>query len=179
MQINAETKDRIVAERLLSDLATRLNGAIDFWTVVCLGPMPVDRRSFLLENTDRLRSLAVVLGSMVPTSFPESKLQGVFKNMSFECQRLGEAFLVLENLQNAEAQELRSATEAIRQGYDAIRDGITQAVQALGLEPPGALTLNPDRKAYFARILDGLFRMAMAERSQVPPTAALANAVDH
>jgi hypothetical protein len=177
MQINDETKNRIVVERLLGDLATRLNGAIDTWTLVCLGPMPVDRRGFLLENADRLRSLAVVLGSTVPTSFRESKLHGVLKEMIVECQRLGEAFLVLEKLQSAETQELRKATDAIRHGYDAIREGIAQVVHALGLQPPDALTLNPDRKAYFARILDGLFQMAMAERSHVPPITALADAV--
>ena len=99
--------------------------------------------------------------------------------MIVECQRLGDAFLVLERLQSAETQELRLATDAIRHGYDSIREGITQVVHALGLEPPDALTLSPDRKAYFARILDGLFQMALAERSQVPPTAAFAGAVEH
>lgn len=52
--------ERIVVERLLTRLASRLDGAIDFWTLVCLGRAGPDPRGFLLHHGETVKSLIVV-----------------------------------------------------------------------------------------------------------------------
>jgi hypothetical protein len=171
MQIDTETKNRIVVDRLASDFAARLNGAIDFWTAVCLGSMPIDRKDFLREKSVELQSLLGVLANIVGTSFKQHHLDGVLTSMRGQCNQLADAFFVLEQYDLVSEEELQAATATIAECYGELRKGLDAVVSAIGVEPPEGLKLNPDRSAYFANILDGLFDMAVNQRRNGMPVA--------
>jgi hypothetical protein len=66
MSIDTASADRIVLERLLTAFGSRLDGAVDFWTLVAIGHCVPDSRGFLLEHADRLRSLLIAAGEFLP-----------------------------------------------------------------------------------------------------------------
>ncbi len=166
MLVDAETRNRIFLEGLVADFATRLNGAIDTWTLVCLGSIPHPNcRSFLINNADQLRSTLVVMKGVVANSFSHQNLQPRLKCMIEECETLSTAFLKLERFRTIDVEEIRSAVEVIRTLYHSLRANAQQIIEIVGIESPDALTLNPERQAYFSRILAGLFDLAIKERS--------------
>src|SRR5262249_60496891 len=59
--------DQVVLRRLLTELADRVESAVDFWPLVCLGleDFLFDPHRFLDENTETLSSLVVVLRALL------------------------------------------------------------------------------------------------------------------
>jgi hypothetical protein len=164
--------DRVALQRLLGDFADRLNGAIDFWTVVCLGTMPIDRRNFLLEKSKKLRAALEEIASVVVINLQQQDLGIVLDSMKNQCHELENAFLVLERFRTVNLEELHAATDAICKTYLVLRESAMALVGTLGLDAPDSLALNPERAIYFAGILDKLFETARLQRTTAAPEAA-------
>src|SRR6516165_1241742 len=60
MENNVSPEQRLVLDRLLTKIAGSLDGALDLWTLVCLGEFPIDCRRFMAEKTETLRAFIVV-----------------------------------------------------------------------------------------------------------------------
>jgi hypothetical protein len=54
MIVDAASSGRVALQNLLEDFANRLNGAVDFWTIVCLGAFPSGRGAFLSKKSQEL-----------------------------------------------------------------------------------------------------------------------------
>lgn len=165
-------EDRLVLDRLLTQLAGRLDGAIDFWTLVCLGHFPPDPREFILKNGDTMRALVIVtrgfLGS-VPSSRARP-IHDLLDRMAAACQKLQNAFLVLEQFRAVPLEEVRLATQAVAEVYGDLHESIRQFGEAVGLSISYWHNRKPERNEYFRKILDGLFNTFAHERE----TGALA-----
>jgi len=159
-------------QMLLGDFANRLNGAVDFWPVVCLAKMPLDRRSFLLEKSQQMQSVLVSIANVVRGGFKQHDLAALVEGMEDDCRRFMDAFLVLEQFHMAPLEQLRAAAQTLRESYHALRQTISTMVNTLGLDLPEPIVLNPDRQKYFARILDNLFDTACYYRTDAAPVPA-------
>jgi len=168
MRVDNESADRQVLQRLLADFANRLNGAIDFWTIVCLGTMPIDRRSFLLDKSQQLCSVCAEIGDVAGASFGKQFIDPSVQRMQADCRRLQNAYLVLEQFRTANLQELRTATDTIRESYHSLRQSVDAVANKLKLDSPEPLVLNAERTLYFAKIVDNLFDVAYQERTAAP-----------
>jgi hypothetical protein len=164
MHVNTETADRLAVQRLLADLANRLNGPVDFWTVEGLGTMPIDRRGFLVDKSQQLQSVVVEITKLATASFQHRDLGPLLESMKAGCLQLEEAFLVLGRFRRVGLQKLHSATDSILRSYHGMHQYIIALVCALGLEDPEPVCLNAERKRYFAMILDNLFDTVRFER---------------
>jgi hypothetical protein len=157
---------RTVLDRLLTKLAGSLDGAVDFWTLVCLGPLPTDRRGFLLEHCELTRALVLVAKSFLAearlASTPE--VHPLLVRLTASCQRLQAAFLALEQFRSVSLDELRSATETIAEVYNSMREAIRQLGDAIHLPVGYWQGRTPEREDYFRKILAGLFNQFRHER---------------
>src|SRR6266852_4072938 len=132
MKTTLSKDDRIVLDCLLSRLAGSLDGAVDFWTVVCVGQFPPGPRAFILQRSETLRALVVVVRLLLAEIQLDSfKLSDdLLQRMYAACQELQEAFLILAQFQSVSLEQLRSATEAVKAVYEDLRQAVRQLGQA-------------------------------------------------
>src|SRR5947209_20624262 len=120
---NATSNDRVVIERLLEEIAGRVDGAIDFWTLVCLGQLMPERHGFLLKHCDILHSLVVVATTItLPCSNKLGQIPLLLESLASECQKLQKNFLALEQFQAISVRELRSVIEDLKKTFCTIHD---------------------------------------------------------
>ncbi len=176
--MNIELGDgRATLERLLSQLAGRLDGAVDMWTLVCLGDIAIDRRAFIERHAAEMQALAVEAGALLRRAAPgdAAALDGLFEELTRENAKLRDIFVVLEQYQTIPLEAIHLATTGLAEVYDDLRRtlrtiGDTASVSA------GFLERRPDQQAYFRRILDGLYEQFRQRRDAGlrEPTPAVA-----
>src|SRR5438128_501855 len=90
--------DRITLDRLLSKLAGCLDGAIDFWTLVCLGTFTPDRRGFLQDHWETMHGLVLVTRALLQEAGLGNgePVCSCLEAMAVNSQKLHDAFLTLE-----------------------------------------------------------------------------------
>jgi hypothetical protein len=166
--------DRLVLDRLLTQLAGRLDGAIDFWTLVCLGNFP-DGKGFLLKNSEALRSLVIVIGGFLPelAAAKARLVHTLLEQMGTACQRLQNAFLVLQQFRIVRLDEVRAATDVVVEVHANLRQLIWQLGEALGLSISYWKGRTPEREEYIRKILAGLYNQFAHEVQTGELAAAL------
>ena len=80
--------------QLLTELATRTEGALDFWTLLCLAPEFPDPAGFVRQQCELSRSLAVVIRSQLPTAASEA-VRGWADELRDGCDEWERAFFLL------------------------------------------------------------------------------------
>jgi hypothetical protein len=108
---------RIVLGDLLTEIARRLDGAVDFWTVVCLSPVVPDRKGFLEQNLDELRCLIVVTKIMWPAQIRTHEIDSLLEKMAVNWQKLRHAFGVLEDFQARSIEAIEGASKELADVY--------------------------------------------------------------
>jgi hypothetical protein len=169
--------DAIVLDRLLSRLAGSLHGAVDFWTVVCLGDFLPDRRAFIVRQTEVMKALVIVLKSFL-TEADKEPIHGLLERISFRCEQLESVFLVLADIRAVGLEEIRLATTSLREVYTDLNEAIHQLSQAIGVPVSFWQNWTPERRSYFNNILEGLydqFRHVVTS----DPSATIAATPDH
>jgi hypothetical protein len=159
--------ERIVLDRLLSEAARRLDGAVDFWTVVCLNSDLVYRQEFVRKNLEELRAFLTVTRALVPARWEEAG--PLLKEMSTSCATLGNAFEVLGQFQTAGIEDLRSATNDLIEVYSTWWETIRRFAQASRLDIGYLRERTPEREEYLQSILRRLFDLACSVRATTGP----------
>jgi hypothetical protein len=162
------SEDRVVLDWLLTEIATRLDGAIDFWTLVCLDKFPFDRRGFLRKHGEILRSFLVVTEATLAKGqrADRESVRRCLGTMSAACEKLEQAFTVLEQFRTVPLDAVGAATEALKEAYNEIRDSIRQLGQTLGVSISYWQDRTPEREEYVQKILHGLFALFCNERGR-------------
>src|SRR5438128_2223357 len=98
--IDLSPDDRVILDRMLTQLASRLDGAIDFWTLVCLDSSFPQRQEFLAHHGEVLQSLVVAVrelfqGKDWANTQPAANL---FEAMCRASEKVANAFSILEQL---------------------------------------------------------------------------------
>jgi hypothetical protein len=158
--------ERIVLDRMLSESARRLDGAVDFWTIVCLSPNVPQRQEFLRKNLDELRALLLVTKILWPQQ-PEAA--GLLAGMMAIYDKLETAFQVLVQFQTSRIEDVRSATTDLAHAYSQLREAIQRLAQTIELEVTYSRGRTPQREEYFQNILRGLFDLSCKERAKKQP----------
>jgi hypothetical protein len=153
--------DRVVVERLLSELARRADGAIDFWTTVCLAPdgvLPAPRE-FVAANGEILRSFAVSLRAVLAEAglAEEEPVRGLLAATAAACRRIEEATLLLAQFRSARLTDVRAATESLAEGHAALLSAVRQVGEALGCSVAYWQQRTAERERHYQQILHGLF----------------------
>lgn len=165
MKTCLDDEDRILLQRLLAQVLGCLHGALDFWTVVCVGRVPPDPRAFVLRSAEALRSPIVVARTILEEMRMMDAGRGqLLEKMYDSCQKLQDAFLVLADFQNASLEQIRSATETVSAAYTDLQDAVRRLARSLDLPDSSGERLSPEREDYFQRILAGLFDLFRQER---------------
>lgn len=168
---NEQTKDQIVLDGLLTEMAKRLDGAVDFWTIICLSPTMQNRHEWLQEQLDRFRSLVVVIKSIWPRQTPTPEAWALLKNLDEAYHKLDHSFLILERFQKEDLESIRAATEDLAEIHKSLPDTISKLGQTIGLEIGYLREKNLEREKYFQNILTTLFQRFCQERDQTKPEA--------
>jgi hypothetical protein len=169
--------DQLILDRLLSNLAGRLGGAIEIWTPVCLENLVPDRHDFLAENCDIMRSLAVVIRALLAEAglANHEPVRSHLERMSVACQKLQTAFFVLEQFRQVPLEDLRSATEALTEVRRDLYGSVQELAQTLGFQVSYLARLSTESDEYYQRILRGLFelfreaRTSKSQQAEVTP----------
>jgi hypothetical protein len=151
--------DKIILDRLLSKLAGYLNGGLDVWTLVCLGDFSPDRRAFIRDKCEVMRSLVVVTKAILAEAQQTGKepMRILLDKLAVFCQKQEQAFLVLAECRTVPLHEVRAATEAVAEVYTGLREAIRQLGEALDVPISFWQTQTAESESYFQRILRGLF----------------------
>jgi len=168
--IDERTKDQVVLDGLLTELLKRLDGAVDFWTMVCLAPIE-NRHEWLQKQLELFRSLIVVTRSLWARQKPSAEAGPLLQNLDAACQKLNHSFLTLEQFQKESQESIRLATEELAEIYTNLPETISRLGQTIGLEVAYPKEKNPDRQEYFQNILSNLFHWLCQERDQKNPVA--------
>ena len=154
-------QDRVVVERLLGELASRADGAIDFWTTVCLSPdgllpAPAD---FVAANAEVLRSLAVSVRAILAEAglADEEPVRGPLATMAAACRQIEEAVLTLARFRSVPLADVRAATQSLAEAHAALLSAVRQVGEALGCSIAYWRQRTPERERYCQQILHGLF----------------------
>jgi hypothetical protein len=166
------TDDQIVLQRLLTELATRAEGAVDFWPLVCIGleNFLFDPHRFLTENTEILHSLTIVLRAILAKAgwADEEPICGSLQQMNSAVTQLREAFAVLEQFRTVALGELQRATEALAESHSSLR----QAIGNLGAALRISVALLQDSTLDYAESVwqfpEQLFHVFLNARSATP-----------
>jgi hypothetical protein len=160
-------EDRTVLERLLTRLAGRLDGAIDFWTLVCLGRVAPDPQGFLQHHSEAVKALVIVIEDLLTATSQSSReeVPTLLGRMRADVRKLQGAFLALEQFRRLELEEIRSATMDIADAYNDLRDSIPRLADALSVSVSCWQSRPPDREAYYQGILHQLFDLFRDERA--------------
>jgi hypothetical protein len=153
--------DRIILDRLLSSIAERLDGAVEMWSLVCLGPLVTDRRGFLLHYGEILRAHALVAQALLPQAglSGDEAIRRQFDTLVEGCRQLQDAFLVLEQFRVLPLEEVRNATESVAELYRRLRAVIRQLGDDLSLAISYWQNRAPERDKYYQDILHRLFEL--------------------
>jgi hypothetical protein len=164
METTAAPADQIVLEYLLQQIAVRLGGAVDFWTLVAICHFPPDPRGFLLHYGDILRSMTVVAREFVKNHKDKGSAYPLLRDMVTECTTFQEIFLKLEAHLTLPHTEVRSLTEAIAATYYRLLGLLQELSKEVGIQLPYLERQCGDSEDYFRGILDKLFDYCCRER---------------
>jgi hypothetical protein len=168
--------DQIVLDRLLSAIARRLAGAVDFWTLAAVGPWPGDAEGFLRHHSDILRSLIVATRELLGARAREEPCFALLTAMLEQHAQLERTLLALEQHRTLPLDEVRSTTQALADAYHHLDELLRQLGQALGVPITYLEKRTPDQEAHLRGILDRLFDICCAARHSHEPAAATAAA---
>lgn len=166
-------EDRQTVVRLLGKLYGRLNGALDAWTVLCLdqASMRLNPQEFVARHADALRSLAVVIRSVLAEG---SCNQSLADELVADSERLQGVFAVLAGHRNATRQEVRAATQTLGEIYRRMLQAIGQLGEALDCQGEPWQRRTPQQEEYFEGILGRLFDLFEQARQAEGQTTSAA-----
>jgi hypothetical protein len=174
MENNASPEQRLILDRLLTKIAGSLDGALDLWTLVCLGEFPIDCRRFMAEKTETLRAFIVVAQAFLAEAglADNAAIHRNIEDMKAACEKLTAAFLALERFRTMSPEETRAATHAVSEVYCQLRECVRQVGQAMNLSVSYWQGRTPEREEYYQRILRGLDEQFSHARGNVTPSLA-------
>jgi hypothetical protein len=171
--------DRESLDRVLSDLAGRLVGSVDFWTVVCLCAPDTgfDRRGFVDTQSQVVRGLLDQIEALLieTGAIGEEQVRGRQGDLASACDRLLGAFGVLVAFQTVPLEDIRQTTATLTEAYSAAQVSIRSLALAVGVQVPCITKRALDQDEYIQGILRNLFPLFqqawMTSQSTVPPSA--------
>jgi hypothetical protein len=169
--------DRVILDRILTQLAGRLDGAIDFWTLVCLEGDLSQREEFLAHHREIMHSLVVVVRELFKgTPWAESQaVANWFEAMSNACHKVLKAFITLEQFRRVPLTEVRRATEMLAEGYRELQGTIQQLGTTANLTISYWRGPTAAKEEHYQRILRGLFDLCCQARGPEQPAAAVSS----
>lgn len=170
--------DRLILDRLLSKLGSWMDGAVDFWPLVCIESLVPDRRQFLQYNGDSMRALVIVIRMLLAEAHRanDEPVATLLDRLTDLCQKVQGAFVVLEQFRTVPLQELRSATDALTEAYQDMHGAIAELANTLGFQPSYWPAHTAKWRDYFHKILVGLFDQLRHERESGRLTPASSGA---
>jgi hypothetical protein len=169
-------EDRLLFDRLLTILLGNLDGAIDFWSLICLGQLPPDPSGFVRHHCEFLRALVVVMQGLL-AGYRETRGTATVQlldQMMSASARLEQAFLVLARFRTVELEETRAAVVAVREVYADLHDAVQRLGQALGIAVSYWRDRSDEQQRHFQGILNGLFDQFAHEAASDPLATASA-----
>jgi len=175
MEQDLTQNDRIVLDRLLSELLVRLDGALDFWTIVILSNAPQNPRDFVLHYSEIMRSFVVVTRAILGKRHQADPIleRDSLDRMARNCQKLQDAFLVLEQFRTLRLDDVRQATIALAEVYTDLHEAIRQLGHTLGVAISHWQPQRQEQEHYYQGILRNLFDQFCYERETGASAAAV------
>jgi hypothetical protein len=147
---------RLFLNQLLTDLARRLHGAIDFWTLVCVNPVAMDARAFIGEQSKILKALAADICAELARTQALPAARGASERIRRDCEAFEANFLLLADFRQHHSDEVRSAAEALKSLCTELIRTVANLGRTLGCPVSYLEQMGAERKAYYQRILDSL-----------------------
>jgi hypothetical protein len=154
------SQDRVVVERLLGELATRADGALGFWTTVCLAPDgSLPAADFVAANGEVLRSLVVTLRAILAEAglAGEEPVHGLLAAMAAACRRIEEALLLLARFRSIPLADVREATQSLAEAHADLLSAVRQVGEILGCSVAYWRQRTPERERHFQQVVQRLF----------------------
>lgn len=178
MKTELSPDNRLVLDRLLSKLAGSFDGALDFWTVVCVGSFTGDRRGFLMEKAELLHALLLVSRSFLAEMHlaGQEPVHQILNTVASSCHRLRDGYLTLERFRSISLEELQAATATVVTAWQEARFALQRLSATIGVPISYWQERSPESELYFQRIADNLFVEFRQERESpqyLEPAAAV------
>jgi hypothetical protein len=151
--------------QLLTELACRTEGALDFWTLVCVSPIAPDVPGFIRQHCELMRSLVVVIRSQLPGNSSEAQ-QRAIEELRAGCDEWESAFLRLGSYRQHTHEEIVSAVQAIDRVHAQRVAAITELGRSLGSPVAHLEEQTDERRNYFRRILNTLPEVFLHARQE-------------
>lgn len=146
-------------EQLLAQIAGRLDGALDFWTLVFLGDFQVDHRAFFTQRAGELRALVGQVGDVLSRGGASDgePIHTHLRAAALACDKLERAFLVLDQFRVLPLEAVQLATSAVAEVYTDLRTAIFGIGHAAGVSVHYWEGTRAEQETYFQKILNGLY----------------------
>lgn len=158
--------DRIILDRLLTSIAIRLHGAIDFWTMVCLGEIQ-NPLEFVRHYGDKLRAYIVVTRDLIPNG--NEVIDRLLEELSTDCQDFLSAFAILAQFRHHSAEQVQASVATVVTTFHSLRESIRRIGEAIGLTVSYFQGRTVEKDQYIQNILNGLPEWFAQERTAKPP----------
>lgn len=155
-------------EQLLTQLASRIDGSIDYWTTLCFLPegQGLDLQGFLSENFALLRSLLAQIEQVINEHSPsQDNIPGLVQQISDKIELFSGSFLVISCHRHCSVEEVRSATLQLAMAHDCLIKTIHLLGVACGIELTYWQRRTPERENYYNHIIRNLFQLTQEARN--------------
>jgi hypothetical protein len=165
-------------DRLLTSLAFRLDGALDFWTVVGLmrDDLMAVRRGFLEKQAAGMRTASGDVETLTAQTgrAADETIRRCLDTLVTGCGNLLNAFLDLLQVRALPLSELRTSVDKVIDTWSVMHRALRQLGRRFGVEARYWREPQPEHQAYVQRIAGGLFdtiRLTLAAEHQASASA--------
>jgi hypothetical protein len=166
MNTNRATQADLSLDRCLSELAGRIDGVLDFWTLVCLDRTMPHRHDFLNQQSAQLRQFAGEIRNLL-ADIPDEL--AATDQLSRSVTELTESIRALSDYCDMSPETIRQRVEQFRQNYHEVMD----MIKMLGRQHAGQVSYfqkqTTDAEEYFHRILSNLEYLFLQAHEKCTP----------
>lgn len=175
MKTGLSPDDRPKLDRLLSDLARRTDGAIDFWTSLYFWPDegPFDRSAFVAKNCETIRTLVEEIRTFLQSRrlADNNSVLAPVDNLLVSSEKLATIFGVFEQFRTLPLDQVRKATEQLADAQGAIFCSVQELAKAVGCPVTFLERRTDEHDEYIQGILARLFDLFRKARTTSPAAA--------
>lgn len=155
-------------EQILSELVSRIDGVIDFWTALCFVPegQGFDVEGFVTANREILDRLVKQVAQCVRLSSKrENTDSAILEQMDKNLGLLIGAVLTISRHRISPLEDVRGATIQLAATHASLLASVRQLAARFGLQVAYLNGRTAEREGYYNRILGSLFQLTQESRS--------------
>lgn len=157
MQKHIDMRTKQVLDYLLSELAQRLHGSLDIWTIVCSGEIVQSPHQFLQDQCGIMNSFIIVTKATLKSAVREKTVSNVLSEITSGYKNLQNTFFLLENFKNLSSEEIHEIIDVLRNSYREVMGAIVKLGKIIDCNISYLDNLKHEHEQYYENIMQKLY----------------------